>query len=160
MSDSHPFAQAPNSSKPYVRISYYDFQEWQQLVDQEKLSRWEMLRFKLMNERYSIGRAFLQLPLFGLSYLAAHLVIGPPIRRRDAGFRDMLCFSSLFYVLFGQFYDKVKVPDRFLDELLTQNDPNGQYLRTITKQFHPSLWEDLRQQLVDKGVAFEEPEEL
>lgn len=152
MSD-HPFAQAPNSKKPYVSISYYDYQEWMQLIDQNKLTRWETLRFKTMTERYFYGRTFLQVPLMGVSYFAAHLIMGPPLRRREAGFREMFLFGTFFYCLFGHYLDQKQVPDRFLDELLTQSEPNGEYLKNLTKEFHPSLWENFKEQLEAKGIA-------
>ena len=158
MSD-HPYAQAPNSKKPFLKISYYEYNGWLQLIDQDKLTRWESLRFKMMNERYFYGRALLQVPLMGASYLAAHFVWGTALRRRDSGFRDNLVFAAFFYVLFAHWTDKVSVPDRFLDELFTQSDPNGHYLKDITKEYCPAIWEHLKQQLVDKGFRFEEKEE-
>jgi hypothetical protein len=57
---NHPLRLPPKqSSKPWVRISYYDFLEWLQIVDSDKLSGWETLRFKNMWEKYLIGRMFL-----------------------------------------------------------------------------------------------------
>ena len=152
MSD-HPLAQAPNSKAPYLAISYYDFQEWIQIIDQDRLSQWEMLRFKSMTERYFYGRALLQVPIMGLSYFAAHIVMGPPLRRRDAGFRDAFIFSTFFYFLIHHWVDQVQVPDRFLDELYTQSEPNGEYLKKVTRNYYPSLWENFKSQLDRKGFS-------
>ena len=157
MSD-HPFAPAPSSTKPYLGISYYSFQEWVPLIDQDKLNRWELLRLKLMHERYAVGRTFIQLPIMALSYWAGHVVMGPPLRRRDAGFRDTFVFATFFYVLFHHWVDQLRAPDRFLDELFTQPDPDGQYLRQMTKEHYPELWKDLREQLIAKGAPFKEPQ--
>ena len=154
----HPYAIAPFSNKPYIGISYYSFQGWIDLIDEDKLTRWEKLRFKLMHERYAVGRTFIQIPIMAFSYLCGHLVMGPPLRRRDAGFRDTFVFSTFFYVIFHHFVDQIRAPDRFLDELFTQNDPDGQYLRTVTKKYYPELWEDIREQLEYKGVKFQEPD--
>ena len=150
MSD-HDFAKAPFSKKPYVRISYYDYQEWLDLLDDTKLTRWEMLRLKTNQERLFYGRLFLQVPLMAASYWSAHVVLGPVLRRRDAGFREMFIFSSLFYVLYGHFVDQKPVPDRFLDELLTQKEPGGDYVRGVTQKYHPLLWKYFKEQLNSKG---------
>lgn len=156
---SHPYASAPNSKKPYIGISYYAYQTWFDLIDQDKLTKWEKLRFKLMEERYSVGRAFLQIPVIAFSYFCGHIIMGPPLRRRDGGFRETFVFSTFFYVIFHDYIDRIRAPDRFLDELFTQSDPDGQYLRTLTKRYYPGLWEDIRQQMLDKGVQFQEPED-
>jgi len=154
---THPFALAPNSKKPYIGISYYAYQQWLDIIDEDRLTKWERLRFKLMNERYTFGRGALQIPVIALSYYLAHLATGYPIRRRDGGFRDNLIFGTFFYVLIHHHLDQRRVSDRFLDELFTQSDPDGQYLRTLTKQYYPVLWDDIKDQMLRKGVKFEEP---
>lgn len=151
MSD-HPLSQAPNSAKPFLRVSYYDYQEWVSLFDSDKLTKWELLRFKGMYERYFFGRAFVQVPVMGLSWLAAHLVIGPPMRRRGSGFRDNLVFATFFYILFHHWIDQRQVPCHFLDELFTQEEPCGGYLRETTKENFPELWESFRTQLQHKEL--------
>jgi hypothetical protein len=158
MSD-HPLAIASNSKKPHLKISYYDYQEWIQLIDQEKLSKWEILRFKTMNERYFIGRACIQIPVIGGSYYLSHILLGPPLRRRDAGFRDCVVFSTLIYFIIMHYLDQVPVPDPFLDELFTQDQINSNYLVSTTRRFYPSLWEDFKSQLEYKGFTFNEPQE-
>jgi extradiol dioxygenase family protein len=62
-------------------------------------------------------------------------------------------------VLFHHWVDQIRAKDRFLDELFTQPDPDGHYLRQMTKDHYPELWEDLREQLIAKGVQFKEPAE-
>ena len=74
------------------------------------------------------------------SYAAAHVLLGPPIRRRDAGIRDLLVFSTVFYFLFHHKVDQRKVPDIYIDELFTQESPNGDYLRTTMGENMPLLW--------------------
>lgn len=157
----HPLSKAPNSKPPYLALSFYDYQEWFQLIDHEKLSKWEVLRVKSMSENYTYARMFLQIPLFALSYYSAHLILGPPLRRRDAGFRENLLFGTFFYILYSHWLDKVQVPDRYFDELYTQNEPNGDYLKILIKEWNPLLWKDIKEQLTDKGFEFkDEPEKF
>lgn len=155
---THPFASAPNSKKPYIGISFYAYQQWLDIIDEDRLTKWEKLRFKLMNDRYGFGRAALQIPVLALSYFCAHLAMGLPSRRRDGGFRDNLIFGTFFYMLIHHQLDQRRVPDRFIDELFTQSDPDGQYLRIVTKEYYPDLWNDIRDQMLAKGVKFQEPE--
>ena len=37
MSQLHPLVAAPNYHKPYLRINYYDFQEWMQVINDNQL---------------------------------------------------------------------------------------------------------------------------
>ena len=89
------------------------------------------------------------------SYAAAHLLLGPPLRRRDAGIRDLAVFGTVFYFLFHHKVDQRAVPDVYLDELFTQESPNGDYLRVTMGENMPLLWGDIRRQLERKG--FEVP---
>lgn len=57
------------------------------------------MRFKAMNDHYAFGRFGLQIPLIGVSYGLGALVLGPLLRRRDAAFRDVAIFGSVFYLL-------------------------------------------------------------
>jgi len=156
--DEHPLAKAPFSSKPHVRISYYDYQVWFQTLDSNNLTRWEMLRMKMMHEKYFFGRTLLQLPMIGISYGLAHFLVGPPIRRLDGGFREMFMFGTMIYVIMHHWVDKRKVPCRYMDELFTQQSPNGDDLRALTKEYTPELWEDIKAQMSKKGVYVPEPE--
>mmetsp|Transcript_3430 Transcript_3430/g.3166 ORF Transcript_3430/g.3166 Transcript_3430/m.3166 type:complete len:152 (+) Transcript_3430:47-502(+) len=140
----------PLQKKPYVRISYYDYLMWIQLIDAEKLTRWELLRFKMMHERYAFGRTLLQVPVIGLSYLCGQFVMGPAIRRGEAGLREAMVFSTFFYLLIHHWVDQRQVPDKYLDQLLTQKSPQGDYIRAATKEEVPSLWQDFSDQLQDK----------
>jgi hypothetical protein len=153
MSENHPLVKAYNSGKPYVRISYYDYHEWLQCFDANKFSTWETLRFKAMHEKYFWGRFFLGIPLLGASWGAAHVVLGPTMIRRDAGFRENILFATFFYILFNHWLDSRAVPCRYLDELLTQQSPNGDYIRDSTRDHMPDLWEDFEKQLLAKGVG-------
>jgi hypothetical protein len=57
---NHPLRLPPKQSgKPYLKMTYYDFSEWLQIVDSDKLSAWEVMRFKKMWEKYLIGRSIL-----------------------------------------------------------------------------------------------------
>ena len=65
MSQLHPLVAAPNYHKPYLRINYYDFQEWMQVIDDNQLTKYEMIRLKNQTEVYLYGRTLLQVPVSG-----------------------------------------------------------------------------------------------
>ena len=83
----HPLQKSPNSKKPYLRISYYDFQEWMQIINDDHLTKYESIRLKSMFETYVIGRAILQVPIVAAAFLASKFIFGPPINRRIGGRR-------------------------------------------------------------------------
>ena len=153
----HQLAAAPHSRKPYLRISYYDWQEWMQAINDEQLSKYELIRLKAQIEIYVYGRTLLQVPMIGLSYYASWLVMGPPMNRRMGGRREQMIMGTFFYILFHHWADQKKVPSRYLDEVFSQHSPHGDEIRRITKNNMPHIYEDFMAQLAAKGLHFPEP---
>jgi len=157
MSELHPLAAAPNSRKPYLRISYYDFQEWMQVINDDQLTKYEMIRLKNQTEVYLYGRTMLQVPMVGMSYYASWLIMGPAMNRRIGGRREQMIMGTFFYVLFHHWTDQKRVPSRYFDEIFSQSSPHGDEIRRITKNNIPYLYEDFMGQLAAKGLHFPEP---
>jgi hypothetical protein len=80
-------------------------------------------------------------------------MLGPVLRRRDAGFREHFVFGTFIYMIVHHWIDSKKVPCEYLDELFTQETPNGDYLRVTMEQNMPKLWSDVRHQLERKGYV-------
>lgn len=126
-----------------------------QTINAQKLTQWEVIRVKTMQERYLVSRAFLQIPVIASSYGLAHVVMGPVMRRMNSGFREYFLFGSVIYLVIYHWLDQRQVPDMFLDELLTQQAPNGEYLRNSMQDLLPPLWLDLKSQMESKGIRFD-----
>ena len=62
----------------------------------------------------------------------------------------------MIYLLAHHWIDKRKVPDAYLDELFTQDSPNGAYVRSLTKENFPWLWADFKQQLARKNFEIKD----
>jgi hypothetical protein len=91
--------------------------------------------------------------MMGLSYTASHFLLGPALRRRDSGFREHLVFGTFIYLYLHHHIDSRQVPCEYMDELFTQETPNGDYLRVTMEQNMPNLWSDIRAQLEKKGYT-------
>lgn len=150
----HSSLEAPHSSKPYLRLNYYDYQEWLQIISTDRLTKWEIIAFKDMHESYTWGRAFLQIPAIGISYGLASYVFGPSIRRGSASFRENFIFGVFVYAYLHHNLDSKRIPNPHLDALFTQSSPNGAYIRRVTREYMPGFWQEIEEQLQAKGLDF------
>lgn len=142
-----------------VRLSYEDYYEVLNLINDDRLSRKTQMNFKNLFEINFYGTVsmlgYCLVPAIGLTYL----MMGRA-QRAHSGYRYQWPYFFLAYPLTCWFGFTLPIPRRLYTEIFTDDDIDGTYIRNRIKYAAPGLWRKLSRQLFEKGYTFPELNEV
>ena len=148
-----------SGSRDDIAISYEDYYDIVNNLNDERLSRKAMMDFKNLAEVNYYGitsmLAYCFFPAVALSYLAMGKT-----QRSHSGYRYQWMYFSITYPISLIAGFNIPIPRKLYTEILTDKGIDGIYVRSRIKQATPGLWRKISQQLYKKGHRFIELNEI
>lgn len=142
-----------------IRLSLNDYKDIVMCMKDETLSNTALVRFKNL---YTVNQ-YAQLNIMGLSLLTAYAgtkVLLWGVNRQHAGYKLFIGPFVLFYLIQNVRNGYKAIPRRLYTEILTDESPDGVYVRRELKESTPHLWSHISKQMYDLGYRFEEMNEV
>jgi len=141
------------------RISYEEYYEITNILNDERLSRKGVMNFKNLKEVNFYGTCsnliYSFFPAIGLTYL-----MQGKAKRSHSGYRYQWPLFFVAYPMTLLFTYTVPLPRRLYTEIFTDPDLDGTYVRSRLKHATPGLWRRISRQLFEKGYNFPEMNEV
>jgi hypothetical protein len=138
-----------------VRLSYEDYFEIINLLNDERLSRKAQMNFKNLAEINFYGTVSM-LCYCTVPGLALTALMAGRAQRSHSGYRYQWPYFFLAYPITCWFAFTLPIPRRLYTEILTDPDIDGTYIRNTIKYSAPGLWRKISRQLFNKGYRFPE----
>lgn len=142
-----------------VRLSYEDYLDMVQYLNEDRLTRKTQFNFKNLHEINAYGMGAVLGYAIPPACIITYLMMGRA-QRSHSGYRYQWPYFFLAYPMTCWLMFTVPMPRRLYTEILTDPDLDGTYIRNRLKIAQPGLWRKISRQLFTKGYRFPEINEL
>ena len=142
-----------------VRLSLNDYRDMMQCLKDESLSNQSVMRFRNL---YAVNM-YAQLNILAWSAVPAYIgakLLYLGVNRMHANYKLLFGPFAFFYLIQNYRNGFKQVPRRLYTEILTDETPDGKYVRSELRESTPHLWAHISKQLYELGYRFEEMNEV
>lgn len=142
-----------------IRLSYEQYFEITNIVNDDRLSRKGQMNFKNLFEVNFYGMVSM-LVYSAIPAVAGTYFLMGRAQRSHSGYRYQWPYFFLAYPAVCWFNFTLPIPRKLYTEILTDEDIDGTYVRNIIKFSAPGLWRRISRQMYEKGYRFPEINEV
>ncbi|KRX05225.1 hypothetical protein PPERSA_06859 [Pseudocohnilembus persalinus] len=144
-----------NGDKNDIPLSYEEYFEIIDTVQDERLSKEGIMKFKNLHEINSYGLLYVPVYTMPFAFLLTRAITGPA-KRGHSGYRNLWTLMSLNWPLACWFGYTQPIPRKLYTDILADQGPDGSYVRQSIKQQRPGLWRKLSRRLHTQKYVFPE----